>query len=88
MAITYDSAITDAYSEELLKLIRDEGKVRLVGSNATDLIMLPREKYEEMAALVELIESELVKEGLRDIRSGKTVPADEAMCRLGSKYSL
>ena len=88
MAVMYDSAITDAYSDELLKLIRDEGKVQLVDGKTIDLVMLPRERYEEMASIIELIEAEMVKEGIRDIEEGRVVPADEAMERLRNKYNL
>ena len=88
MAVMYDSAITDAYSDELLKLIRDEGKVQLVDGKTIDLVMLPRERYEEMASIIELIEAEMVKEGIRDIEEGRVVPANEAMGRLRNKYNL
>ena len=88
MAVMYDSAITDAYSDELLKLIRDEGKVQLVDGKTIDLVMLPRERYEEMASIIELIEAEMVKEGIRDIEEGRVVPATEAMDRLRDKYGL
>ena len=88
MAVMYDSAITDAYSDELLKLIRDEGKVQLVDGKTIDLVMLPRERYEEMASIIELIEAEMVKEGIRDIEEGRVVPATEAMDRLRNKYNL
>ena len=88
MAVMYDSAITDAYSDELLKLIRDEGIVQLVDGKTIDLVMLPRERYEEMASIIELIEAEMVKEGIRDIEEGRVVPANEAMGRLRNKYNL
>ena len=84
----YDSAITDVYRDELLKLIRDEGKVQLVDGKTIDLVMLPRERYEEMASIIELIEAEMVKEGIRDIEEGRVVPATEAMDRLRNKYNL
>ena len=88
MAVMYDSAITDVYRDELLKLIRDEGKVQLVDGKTIDLVMLPRERYEEMASIIEIIEAEMVKEGIRDIEEGRVVPADEAMDRLRDKYGL
>ena len=88
MAVMYDSAITDLYRDELLKLIRDEGKVQLVDGKTIDLVMLPRERYEEMASIIELIEAEMVKEGIRDIEEGRVVPANEAMGRLRNKYNL
>ena len=88
MAVMYDSAITDVYRDELLKLIRDEGKVQLVDGKTIDLVMLPRERYEEMASIIELIEAEMVKEGIRDIEEGRVVPAAEAMDRLRNKYNL
>ena len=88
MAVMYDSAITDVYRDELLKLIRDEGKVQLVDGKTIDLVMLPRERYEEMASIIELIEAEMVKEGIRDIEEGRVVPATEAMDRLRNKYNL
>ena len=53
-----------------------------------DLVMLPRERYEEMASIIELIEAEMVKEGIRDIEEGRVVPANEAMGRLRNKYNL
>ena len=88
MAIMYDFAITDAYREELLRLIRNEGKVQLVGSNSTDLIMLPRERYEEMVSFIESLESGMVREGLQDIADGKVLSADDVMGKLRSKYRL
>ena len=88
MAVMYDSAITDVYRDELLKLIRDEGKVQLVDGKTIDLVMLPRERYEERASIIELIEAEMVKEGIRDIEEGRVVPATEAMDRLRNKYNL
>ena len=88
MAVMYESAITDAYSDELLKLIRDEGMVQLVDGKTIDLVMLPREKYEVMSSLMELIEAEMVKEGISDIEKGNVVPADETMERLRTKYGL
>lgn len=88
MAVMYDSAITDVYRDELLKLIRDEGKVQLVDGKTIDLVMLPRERYEEMASIIELIEAEMVKEGIRNIEEGRVVPANEAMDRLRNKYNL
>ena len=88
MAVMYDSAITDVYRDELLKLIRDEGKVQLVDGKTIDLVMLPRERYEQMASIIELIEAEMVKEGIRDIEEGRVVPANEAMDRLRNKYNL
>ena len=88
MAVMYDSAITDVYRDELLKLIRDEGIVQLVDGKTIDLVMLPRERYEEMASIIELIEAEMVKEGIRDIEEGRVVPANEAMGRLRNKYNL
>lgn len=88
MAVMYDSAITDVYRDELLKLIRDEGKVQLVDGKTIDLVMLPRERYEEMASIIELIEAEMVKEGIRDIEEGRVVPATEAMDRLRNKYDF
>ena len=88
MTVMYDSAITDVYRDELLKLIRDEGKVQLVDGKTIDLVMLPRERYEEMASIIELIEAEMVKEGIRDIEEGRVVPANEAMGRLRNKYNL
>ena len=88
MTVMYDSAITDVYRDELLKLIRDEGKVQLVDGKTIDLVMLPRERYEEMASIIELIEAEMVKEGIRDIEEGRVVPATEAMDRLRNKYDF
>ena len=88
MTVMYDSAITDVYRDELLKLIRDEGKVQLVDGKTIDLVMLPRERYEEMASIIELIEAEMIKEGIRDIEEGRVVPANEAMGRLRNKYNL
>ena len=88
MAVMYDSAITDVYRDELLKLIRDEGKVQLVDGKTIDLVMLPRERYEEMASIIEIIEAEMVKEGIRDIEECRVVPAAEAMDRLRNKYNL
>ena len=88
MTVMYDSAITDVYRDELLKLIRDEGKVQLVDGKTIDLVMLPRERYEEMASIIELIEAEMVKEGIRNIEEGRVVPANEAMDRLRNKYNL
>ena len=88
MTVMYDSAITDVYRDELLKLIRDEGKVQLVDGKTIDLVMLPRERYEEMASIIELIEAEMIKEGIRDIEEGRVVPANEAMDRLRNKYNL
>ena len=88
MTVMYDSAITDVYRDELLKLIRDEGKVQLVDGKTIDLVMLPRERYEEMASIIELIEAEMIKEGIRDIEEGRVVPANEAMDRLRNKYGF
>ena len=88
MTVMYDSAITDVYRDELRKLIRDEGKVQLVDGKTIDLVMLPRERYEEMASIIELIEAEMIKEGIRDIEEGRVVPANEAMGRLRNKYNL
>ena len=87
MAFLYDSVINDAYSEELLRIIKNEGLVQIVGG-PDDLIMLTREKYELMRSMVDFSEIALVKEGLRDIENGNAIPAEQVMADLKKEFNL
>ena len=87
MAVMYDSVINDAYSEELLKSIRNEGLVQIIGGS-DDLVMLTRERYELMKSLIDSAETELVKSGLRDIENGDVILAEQVMSGIKKEFDL
>ncbi len=87
MTVMYDSVINDAYSDELIKLVRSEGVVRIVGGS-DDLVVLTRERYDSMRSRMESAEVQLVSVGLRDIEDGETIPAEEVMADLKKEFDL
>ena len=87
MPVLYDSIINDAYSEELLKAIRNDGLVRIVG-DSDELVILTRERYELMKSIIDAAEVESVKAGLSDIFNGDVIPAEQVMADLKKEFDL
>ena len=87
MPVLYDSIINDAYSEELLKAIRNDGLVRIVG-DSDELVILTRERYELMKFIIDAAEVESVKAGLSDIFNGDVIPAEQVMADLKKEFDL
>ena len=87
MPVLYDSIINDAYSEELLKAIRNDGLVRIVG-DSDELVILTRERYELMKFIIDAAEVESVKAGLSDIVNGDVIPAEQVMADLKKEFDL
>lgn len=87
MTVMYESVINNAYSDELMKLVRDEGVVQIVGGS-DELVILTRERFDSMKSKIDSAEVQLVNVGLRDIEEGRVIPAEEVMADLKREFDL